>query len=614
MVTLTPRDVFRGNPPVDTHQPDPNEIVDLLDRIITMVSSGATTYQDDLAGLEAVSDPSDGDIGFVLDDGTVSNNGVYEYQTSAWVKIADLPPGFAGLDDGGVDNDKLADMATLRLKGRVTDGTGSPEDLTTDQVREMIEVDTFLARKTGAFMEVVTDVAGYAGKVVLSDGESLDVRSYRDTDAFAEVITDEAGYALSGSEAAGLALGGYEAGVLDGARIVAETGLLLSYGQSVFIGSGTTAISTSPVSGLKMFNTGSHSDPSSAASLVDHVASGSENATRGIGEAFLQFWASDAGYAFTSSFTQLVSYMGSEGGRSAIELSQGGAYFSRLEAAIDKIAALAFSGGYGVSILPLVYCQGEADTNPGMDPEAWYHSIEAGIRLPLEAYAQEAFGYPVKVVVLMTQVASHEYYGITEPVIAEQVLVMCQNDPHYVFAGAMYQYQYGDGGGVGSHLADEVEVKWAGAMVGRKAQSVARGVEPGFLNPLRAWLQGARDILIEYDVPVEPLVLDDTSVDDPGNYGFEVIRADTGASLTLNAVLVAGRRQVRLRLSADAPATDLHVRYAWSGGATSVDAGRTTGSRGCLRDSGTDTFTISATPKELWEWAPIHSFLIEYGA
>ena len=115
-------------------------------------------------------------------------------------------------------------------------------------------------------------------------------------------------------------------------------------------------------------------------------------------------------------------------------------------------------------------------------------------------------------------------------------------------------------------------------------------------------------------MPVEPLVLDDTSVDDPGNYGFEVIRADTGASLTLNAVLVAGRRQVRLRLSADAPATDLHVRYAWSGGATSVDAGRTTGSRGCLRDSGTDTFTISATPKELWEWAPIHSFLIEYGA
>lgn len=43
------------------------------------------------------------------------------------------------IDDGAVTNAKMADMATARIKGRTTAGTGSPEDLTGTQVTEMLD-------------------------------------------------------------------------------------------------------------------------------------------------------------------------------------------------------------------------------------------------------------------------------------------------------------------------------------------------------------------------------------------------------------------------------------------------------------------------------------------
>ena len=43
--------------------------------------------------------------------------------------------------NGAVSNAKLADMATARIKGRVTACTGDPEDITAAQVRTMINVE-----------------------------------------------------------------------------------------------------------------------------------------------------------------------------------------------------------------------------------------------------------------------------------------------------------------------------------------------------------------------------------------------------------------------------------------------------------------------------------------
>ena len=137
MTTLTPRDVFRGNPPSDDHQPDPVEVVTLLDHIAATFGA-VTAITDTLAELNAVSG-SDGDHGLVLNDG--GSSGVYSSDGSTWTKTADLPPGVAAISAGDIDNAKLANMSTNRIKGRVSSGTGAPEDLTKAQAKELLGLD-----------------------------------------------------------------------------------------------------------------------------------------------------------------------------------------------------------------------------------------------------------------------------------------------------------------------------------------------------------------------------------------------------------------------------------------------------------------------------------------
>lgn len=50
------------------------------------------------------------------------------------------------IDAGAVDNTKLADMATARIKGRTTAGTGDPEDLTGTQATALLDTFTSAAK------------------------------------------------------------------------------------------------------------------------------------------------------------------------------------------------------------------------------------------------------------------------------------------------------------------------------------------------------------------------------------------------------------------------------------------------------------------------------------
>ena len=46
----------------------------------------------------------------------------------------------SGIADNAVTNAKLADVATAALKGRVTAGSGDPEDLSVAQARTLLNV------------------------------------------------------------------------------------------------------------------------------------------------------------------------------------------------------------------------------------------------------------------------------------------------------------------------------------------------------------------------------------------------------------------------------------------------------------------------------------------
>lgn len=387
------------------------------------------------------------------------------------------------------------------------------------------------------------------------------------------------------------------------------------YGQSVFRGFDTTAISTGTYSGggLLMFNAGmagfDYSVSTNLASLVAARESGVESAGRGVGEAFAQFFASEAGYAMTDDGVNLILSVAAEGGKSASELSDGGTWFPRLKSAIDAIDTLARAGAKVPDVVHLVYCQGEQDIASGTAPTLWYSQIEKGIRKPFEAYCQAKFGRKTGVKIIMTQVASHQYYNVADPAIARQVLTICNGDANYVLAGAMYQYNYG-ANGVGSHLLNATEVKWAAAMAGRALQRTARGVRHKWINPLRAWQDGPRTVAIEYDVPVGPLVIDTVNVSDPGQQGFNLYSGSTEVPISAVSIVGLRRRTVLLATSSDIPAGAIRVDYAHKGGASGSPAGRVTGSRGCLRDSDPAVFDPSGINKPLFNWAPIHRITV----
>jgi hypothetical protein len=64
----------------------------------------------------------------------------------------------AQVADNAIDNAKAADMATARIKGRVTAGTGDPEDLTPAQARTVIEVPKITVGTTAPGSPSVGDV------------------------------------------------------------------------------------------------------------------------------------------------------------------------------------------------------------------------------------------------------------------------------------------------------------------------------------------------------------------------------------------------------------------------------------------------------------------------
>lgn len=480
-------------------------------------------------------------------------------------------------------------------------------------------------RRTSAFAAVILGNDGFALEVMDNEGarhntdldamravtETLPGRSNRATSAFDSVTIGSDGFAVDV-----VAPATFDPGA--GPAILLAWVLALIYGQSVFTGASTAPISTvaAPGGGIKMFNGGvggigfDFTNNANFTSLVDAVEAGQESAARGIAEAFLQFWDAGTGLDFVATGHQLVTVLGAEGGQSALQLSDTGPYFSRLITSIDKLAALALAAGATVSVIPLVYCQGEQDMVLFSDP-GWRHKlIEEHIRQPLEAHARSVFGYPVKLVVLLTQESSHQYYGVTEPRIAESDLALCAADPdHYQLVGPMYQFDYGVGG-VGSHLKDGPNVKHAASYAGRALAETVRGKHVQSIKPLKAWRQGTRTIVLEYDVPVAPLVMDTAWITDPGNGGFTITKVSDGTAVAITGAAVVGDRFVSLTFNADLPAQLLSVHYAWAGGATGANAGRTTGSRGCLRDSSPDTVTISAVVKHLYNWMPIHSFKV----
>jgi len=570
----------------------------------------------------------------VKDQTNPTENGIYVASAGAWTRASDADTSikvayaYVGVISGLTNSGKHFQVVNAPILG-----TGP---IVFRRLGEVADVISAVAVETAARTEVINDMTtsgpftsasidshGYVFRIEWSEGDVSfpNIQSTSDTSLtvnFANLDSD--GYALSG-----------ELQWFDGTNWpttyqqnsqmpLGDLLIKAGYGQSVSTGSGEGGLSITPIAGLRMFAEGDWLDdagwaaPPTFSTVVSHVsASDREPWARGSAESQAQFYFSLMNHDLKSG-GGILSLNVARGEKTALELSEGGLYFSRFEAFLTAAANYAVSNGFAPSIGPLPFVHGEADISSGTSGIGYIEQVETGIRLPYEAVVQATIDPTYQCTMMLTQVASAAYYNRHDSEIALAQLRMCMERPdRYAFAGPMYQYLYGGLGGAGSHLNGAVENKWAAAMMGRAEAYILAHKPVPYIKPLTASKRGKRSVVVSFDVPTSPLVMDSVSVSDPGNMGFKLFRLDTGVELGISSVSVVGGTNVKIVTDSNLPASKIRVAYAQHGGVyDDADAdsfgsvtGRLTGNRGCLRDSTSDAFVISGVSKPLWHWTPI---------
>lgn len=200
-------------------------------------------------------------------------------------------------------------------------------------------------------------------------------------------------------------------------------------------------------------------------------------------------------------------------------------------------------------------------------------------RRDMDADVKAITGQAADVFFIITQIASG-----SPSVAALKQLAASQTDPRIFLSVADYICTFVDGLHINSasqRLVGEYEAKVykKAVLEGRDWVGVRPAINSGTFSGYDAAIVGST-IVVNFDVQVTPLVLDTALCTNPGNYGFTFTDSN---SRTISGVAVTGAKQVTVTLSG-APGTSAKLNYAYGNG-TAGTPGKTSGPRGCLRDS-----------------------------
>jgi hypothetical protein len=239
--------------------------------------------------------------------------------------------------------------------------------------------------------------------------------------------------------------------------------------------------------------------------------------------------------------------------------------------------ALAQASGDAYAVRAVVIVHGESDhlgnnANYDLDLLEWQSDYDADVRA--------ITGQTLPIPLITDQMSSFSAYGEATSAIPQLQLEASRSEPdRIVLMGPKYVLPYVPDG---VHLTGEGS-RWLGEMHAKVFERVLVDGEPWRpVSPREITRQGAQ-ITVRLWVPAPPLVLDETIVTNPGNYGFGYSDS-SGAAPTITSVALAGDDSVVITLSAEPVGGNQRVTYAMNGIA-GQPAGPTTGPRGNLRDS-----------------------------
>ncbi|MFG1246808.1 hypothetical protein [Xanthobacter flavus] len=464
-----------------------------------------------------------------------------------------------------------------------------------------LEVETFSAEMLDA---VDIDATGVQTQIVsMADATSL-------------TVEDGYGCVMAEIGPDGISAPNIQAGPSSGAQVVAgqwgaPRQMLVSYGQSLSNGHNSVpSISTAQPHNALMLSGGVRtvlSYPYASQTLVPLVeadvapdetgsGSGGETPVSNAARTVATLVESENGLTPDASGLQIVGMASGRGSYGMASLKKSTTIYNYLLAAVTRVRDLCIADHLPVALAAIDMIHGETDQANGTTT---YLADLKQLRLDLQADIQSILGTNDVLHLICSQVASHGIFGGGAPAIALAQVQAAVDDANIHVACPLYPMDYVSDG---AHLT-ATSSAWLGAYLGLVRKRVLIDRAPWRpLRPLSKIVQGDTCV-VQFDVPVRPLVLDTSWVSDPGNYGFSLVDAG-GSALSIASVSLVGETGVRIVASATISA-GTKVRYAWSPATGSNKSGRTTGARGCLRDSAGLKLRDGKTGLPLHNWCLI---------
>lgn len=279
-----------------------------------------------------------------------------------------------------------------------------------------------------------------------------------------------------------------------------------------------------------------------------------------------------------------------QGGQSIAQLERGTAYYPNLITAATW--AKPYVENLGLTYTPIIdWIQGEADRNL---PAGEYTAQLMTLRNHLEEDIRIAINQAdLSLPMLIDQISNMTAYKLTSSFVPLEQLQMALDHPELFYcAGPKYWLETISDG---VHMTTESSQR-LGCMHARAAGEIFAGN-----SWLPTYCTGAvrhgRVVTLTFYTPIPPLVLDTTRVSDPGMFGVRWIDDSQSASVT--SVTVNGDNTLTVVLSAEPTGANPKIGIA-DAGISGNAGGPFTGARSNLRDSAPD-IDILGTP--FFNWA-----------
>lgn len=372
---------------------------------------------------------------------------------------------------------------------------------------------------------------------------------------------------------------------------------VISTGQSLAVGvsaDGPVLSDSQPYSNLKfddwMYELAEHVEP------IYRNNPPSANSGESIMAGMANLWSELANSGDPDAHVVLSSQAG-WGGAAYAEIKRGGGLpvYSEMLNQVMRARVLC-TGTHTVDAIILVH--GEADHMDGT-AQAVYEAGVAELQDDLETDILAMTGQAGVLPLFTTQIANWTWYDDATSVIP-QAQWNASKDNADVHLVAPHYFLPHDVNGL--HLT-HISYRRLGEYFAKAIWTVV--TDEGTWTPLQpaTCTRTGAVITLTFDIPGTALVLDDTNVDDPGNYGFEYADNGDGNSVSISSVALAeSDTEVDITLSDTPTGTGQVVRYAWTG-TPGADGGPTTGPRGCLRDD--DASFTSRHGYDLENWCVV---------